>query len=142
MKHFKTYELVDQKTYEEKGEKALELFTPEILEALDGVREFFDEPITVNNWFIGGKFQWRGYRTPEKAKMLGAPNSEHAKGNAFDFDIKGVSAEEARRVIKLNQNDPLLQGIMRLEANVSWVHIDCKPVNSRIYLFKVKRNVM
>jgi hypothetical protein len=136
MQYFKAYELVDRLTYEKMGENALSLFTPEILEALDGVREYFDEPITVNNWFSGGKFQWRGYRTPEKAKMLGSPNSEHAKGNAFDFDIKGISAEEARRVIKLNQNDPLLRGIMRLEANVSWVHIDCKPVNNRIYLFK------
>ena len=130
MRYFKAYELVDRLTYERLGEKALDLFTPEILEALDGVREFFDEPITVNNWISGGRFQWRGYRTPEKAKMLGSPNSEHAKGNAFDFDVKGMTAQEVRQNIILNKDNPLLKD------SVNWVHMDCKPINMRIRLFK------
>jgi hypothetical protein len=88
VKHFQPFELVDRKTYELMGEKALELFTPEILEALEGVREFFDRSIMVNTWYNGGRFQWRGYRTKEHCAMLGSPNSEHGKGNAFDFDIK------------------------------------------------------
>lgn len=139
MKYFKAYELVDKKTYEKMGEEALTLFTPEILIALDGIREYFEEPITVNNWHSGGQFQWRGYRTPAKAKALGSPNSEHAKGNAFDFDIHGMTAQEVRQNIIINKNNPLLQNITRIEANVSWVHIDCKKLvlpKERIYLFK------
>lgn len=139
MKHFYAYELLDKETYTEKGVSALDLFTPEILTALDNVREFFNEPITVNNWMSGGPFQWRGYRTPEKAAELGAPGSEHAKGNAFDFDVKGMTAEEVRQVIILNKDNPLLAGIMRLEANTSWIHMDCKKLvlpQERIYIFK------
>lgn len=159
MKFFKAYELVDRKTYETLGDKAIELFTPEILEALDGVREFFDEPILVNNWHSGGEYQWRGYRTPEKAKQLGSEFSQHAWSevasehngtewkivngkqklvplcNAFDFDVRNMSANEVRQVIRLNKDDPLLSRIMRMEDRVGWVHIDCKPVTKRIYLF-------
>jgi hypothetical protein len=135
MKFFKVYQIVDKKTYDTLGDKAIELFTPEILEAIDGIIEFFDEPIMINNWHEGGQFQWRGYRTPEKAKMLGAPNSEHAKGNAIDCDIRNISANEARQVIRLNKDDHLLSKIMRIEDRVGWLHFDCKPVTKRIYLF-------
>ena len=145
MKYFKTYELVDQKTFETMGENALTLFTPEILIALDNVREFFGEPMTVNNWHEGGPFQWRGYRTFAEADILlhlppgTHPGQEqHAAGNAFDFDVHGMTAEEVRQTIVLNKDNPLLVNITRLEANVSWVHMDAKALvlpQTRIHVF-------
>jgi len=137
VKYFKAYELVDEKTFKEKGETALSLFNPEALQALDDLRDFFGVSIVINTWHSGGEFQWRGYRTPEKAKELGSPNSQHAKGNAFDCDIKGYSAEDARQFILKNKDNPKLKRIMRLEGNVNWVHWDLLQVPDRIHVFKV-----
>lgn len=136
MKHFLVEELVDKKTYQAMGNDALMLFNPAALRALDNLREFFGHPITVNNWHTGGNFQWRGYRTKEKASAFGSPNSEHAKGNAFDCDVEGYTAEEARQKILDNKNNALLVEIMRLEDNVGWLHFDLKPVSKRIRVFK------
>jgi hypothetical protein len=50
-----------------------------------------------------------------------------------------MTADEARKVIKLNQNDPLLKNITRMEDKVSWLHIDAGQIpknKERIYLFK------
>jgi hypothetical protein len=137
-KHFKIHELVDRKTFEEMGESAFTLFDINTLCALDDLREFFALPITVNNWFWGGEFEWRGYRTPLKAIELKAPRSMHRFGRAFDLDIKGVSAEEARKIIMENQDHNLLKIITRLEDGRSWVHFDTKvlpPSVKRIHLF-------
>jgi hypothetical protein len=138
MKYFKIYELVDKKTYAIYGDEAWKFFNPEALIALDDLREFFGCAITVNNWWDNkGTFQWRGYRTPEKAKELGSPHSQHAIGNAFDCDIEDYTAEDARDIIVLNKDDPKLKRIMRLEDKVGWVHLDLLKVTDRIHLFKV-----
>lgn len=137
MKHFITQELVDQKTYEKMGEDALSLFHPNILIALDDLRSFFNASISINDWFLGGKSQWRGYRPTDCP--IGAKNSQHRKGNAFDCTVKGRSAEEARVEILAHQDNELLIHIMRMEDKVSWLHIDGgtpPPGKSRIYLFQ------
>ena len=140
LKYFQVWELVDQKTYEEMGLRALSLFNPKILIALDNVREYFGRHMTVNTWHDGGQFQWRGYRTVEAAKALGSisGHEQHQQGNAFDFDIQGYSANTIRRAIKADQDNPMFEGIMRLEANVPWIHKDGKTLvepEERIYLF-------
>jgi len=134
MKFFELFELVDKKTYETLGNKAWDLFKPEALIMLEGLREFFKCPISCNTWHWGGEFQFRGYRPPSCS--VGAPQSLHKQGMAFDVDIEGLSAEEARLNIMADQNNPLLKNIMRMEKDTNWVHIDCKPVANRIYLFQ------
>ena len=139
MKYFKAYELVDKDTYGKMSEDALSLFNPIALQALDDLREFFGCPIAINDWHSGGNFQWRGWRTPEKAAELGAIHSQHALGNAFDCTIFGLTAFEARTIILANKDKPLLRKITRLEDGVSWVHFDCKELSegiNRIHLFK------
>ena len=135
MRHFQAYELVDRVTFDRMGEGALSLFHPEALRALDDLRDFFGAPVTVNNWQTGGPFEWRGFRTPEKAAELGAPHSRHAVGDAFDCDIDGWTAEMARQQILAYKGDPLLSRIQRLEGGVSWVHFDLMPVADRIHIF-------
>jgi hypothetical protein len=137
MKHFALYELVDRVTYTKWGELAFGLFAPDLLIALDGVRDFFNVPITVNNWYGGGPFQYRGYRGPDCP--VGAENSYHKKGMAADFDVQGLDADVVRGMIMEHQNDPLLEKIQRLEADVNWVHMDVGKVpegKQRIYVFK------
>jgi hypothetical protein len=138
MKHFQAHELVDRATFELLGDKAFDLFVPRALQAADDLREYFDVPITINNWHSGGEFEWRGFRTLQKAAELGAPHSKHALGEAFDCDIYGTTAEEARRRILADKDHALLRLITRLETRVNWLHFDVAELPygvSRIYLF-------
>ena len=137
MKYFKLEELIDQRTFRNFGNTAWQLFTPESLEMLDNFREFIGVPVTVNNWHIGGQFSMRGYRP--SWTDVGAINSPHKKGRAFDCDVEGMTAEEVRQKILENQDNPLLNRIMRVEGLVNWVHMDTNNPpegKKRIYIFK------
>jgi hypothetical protein len=145
MKHFQSYELVDKQTYEEAKFDPFTLFEPDALTALDDLREFFGVPLVCNNWHSGGPFQWRGARTPDKCIELGAPHSAHmadpSKGilcKAFDLDVEGMTAGDARRLIVLAKDTHLVKLIQRLEGGISWVHFDLAAPpkgESRIYTF-------
>jgi hypothetical protein len=136
MKYFKMEEIVDKNTFENFGRSAWPLFPPYSLDMLDNLREFFGVPVIVNNWLEGGQFQFRGYR-PSWCNV-GSSGSYHRKGMAFDCDVEGYTAEEARQKILANQDNELLKLINRMEANTSWLHTDCKPLiypQERIYVF-------
>jgi len=140
-KHFGIFELTDPVMYRCNGDKAFAFFTDEIKKSIDAVRDFFNRPVTVNNWIWGGDFQWRGLRT--HYCTIGSKTSQHRivgdrLCNAFDFDVDGMSAEEVRQEIIKNKDIPSFKYITRLEKDVNWVHMDCKPLDGeeRIYLFK------
>lgn len=133
-KYFRLEELVDPVTFREKGQDAWSLFPDESILMIDGVREFFGLPVTVNNWLWGGELQFRGYRPDWYT--IGAKGSAHRVGKAFDLDVKGWPAQEARRIIMQNKDHSLLRYIQRMERGVDWVHIDTfEPPDERIYLF-------
>lgn len=136
MKFFTLPEIVDRATFLHWGEGAWSLFSPDLLFSLDGIREFFNAPVTINNWFGGGPFQYRGFRGPDCP--VGVEHSYHKKGMAADFDVKGYTTEDARRIILENQDNPLLAKIQRMEGNVGWCHIDLgnpPKGRNRIYVF-------
>lgn len=136
MRHFQLEELVDPKTYRDFGVSAWQLFPTESLIMLDDFREFIGRPVTVNNWHIGGQFSMRGYR-PAWTEV-GAVGSPHKKGQAFDCDVEGMTAEEVRQKILADQGNHLLQYINRVEGEVNWFHMDryLPPQGKgRIYLF-------
>lgn len=132
--HFIIEELVDPETHRLYGERAWQFFDVVALYSLDGIREFFDASVTVNNWIWGGRFTQRGYRGGNT--QIGAVRSQHRNGRAFDCDIKGVSAEDARRQILAHQDAPRLRFITCLETDVSWLHFDCRNIPDRILLVK------
>ena len=134
MKYFRPYEIVDRATYDRFGIASFNLFNPDALQALDDLREFFDVPVVVNNWKTGGPFQWRGFRNPRCPQYRAG--SQHSLGNAFDLDIQGFTAEQARSRIIECKDHLLLHKIMRLEGGVNWVHFDLLHVVNRIYVFK------
>lgn len=55
--------------------------------------------------------------------------SAHILGKAGDFDVAGMTAEEARQAIKNNAN--LLPYPVRLEKGVSWLHMDVRSDDTR-----------
>ena len=150
LRHFKAYELVDRETYEREGDEgSLALIHPDLRDQADNVRDFLGVRITVNNWKIGGPFQWRGLRTPEKAEELGAPQSAHISDptkkilcRAIDFDADGMTADQVRAKILADKDNPLLSKITRMEIGITWVHIDIIPLPpgiERIHLFGKKK---
>lgn len=122
MKYFKIQELVSKEIYDEFGEDSLLQFkSDKALNSLFALRALIGLPITVNNWHIGGQFNNRGLRTQDC--KVGAKNSAHKKGLAFDIDVKGMKAEEVRQFILAHQKE--LPFITRLESDVNWCHFDC-----------------
>ncbi len=63
--------------------------------------------------------------------------SSHLFGKAGDFTVQGMSAQEARnRIIAAAE---LLPCNIRLEGEVSWLHIDVLPqcgIKEKVYVFK------
>jgi len=134
---FRIEELVDKASFASWGEGCWNFFPQESLEMLHGIRMFLDRPVTVNNWLWGGPYQYRGYRGP--GCPIGAPQSYHKRGMAYDFDVKGLTAEDVRKLLVENQDHEWLLPIKRLENKVTWVHADTGTVpagKSRIYLFE------
>lgn len=133
-KYFKIEELVDKATYAKFNEGAWMFFNPQALMSLDGTREFFGVSITVNNWDEGGQFQFRGFRPITYTG--GGTYSQHRFGNAFDCDVKGLSASEVRKRILANKDNELLKFITCIEDDVNWVHLDCRNISDRIRIIK------
>jgi len=79
--------------------------------ALQRVSEHFGKPIVVHCWV----------RPPAYNRQIGgASNSAHLRGNATDFHLPGMTAEQVRKGLKANPK--LYPGTG--ENHVSWVHID------------------
>ena len=140
-KNFTLFELVDKATFDAEGEAAWDHFDKNALSALDDLSDFFSTlkgehvPITCNTWHSGGQFQFRGYRPPTYQPGI-TPGSAHRVGKAFDVDVHGYTAEQARQTILANKDSSLLLRIMRLEADVNWLHLDVMDTGKpRIYIF-------
>ena len=99
-----------------------------MLMMIDGIRQFFGKPVTINNWVFGGEFKLRCYRPGDTT--TGAKWSKHKFGRAADMDISGFTAEQARSVILANHKNPYLSYISVMEAGVNWVHADCRNIIS------------
>jgi hypothetical protein len=61
----------------------------------------------------------------------------HKQGKAVDFDVKGMTADEVRGVLRLNQIELMKLGLTRIETGISWVHIDLKYTGLN-YLYEFK----
>lgn len=139
-KYFKIYELVSPAVYIVHGEDAWKFIDPRLIKTLDFVRELFDVPITINDWWWKGEMTQRGLRenisdivvTKSSQNILYL--SGHVLGMAADFNVKGYTAEEVRKMLVTVQDD--LPYPIRLEDDVLWVHIDMMNIGEeKVYIF-------
>lgn len=114
-KHFNTEELVSKQVFDVIGDDAIKLFDPKALETLEAIREILDVPLICNDWKSGGTRDDCGYR--DKLCTVGASNSAHKEGKAYDLISSKMSAQEMRDIIITNQ-DKLPYNI-RIEDGVS-----------------------
>lgn len=128
--YFDIQELVCRHVYEKYGDNAWQFFDNRLLETLLVIREKLGKPIYVNNWQVGGNVTQRGLRcnvcqlVAEKTRLEKVYVSAHMQGTGIDFDVKGMTALEVRNWIKANQI--LLPYPIRLEQDVTWVHLDMR----------------
>lgn len=122
-RYFNVKELVCNDVYKKFGESSWRFLDEKILHVLLILRrDIFNAPITINN---GSNFTQRGLRcnTCNLVKSKKAPYlSGHVLGKAFDMDIKGYTAAQARTKIK--QNLDKIPYNFRMEDGVNWLHID------------------
>lgn len=127
-KYFKAEELLP------KGVTDTSLLDPKLLQLIDEIRELLGVPCTINDYASGGTRQWCGLRTA--ACTIGAKKSKHREGLAADLHPIGMTAEEARAIIKKAISEGKLKNLGGVENSVSWVHVDCRDrVNGKVKWF-------
>jgi uncharacterized protein YcbK (DUF882 family) len=106
---------------------------PNLLILIDQVRELLDVPCTIN---ANGRTLC-GYR-PKDCK-IGAPKSMHKLGKAADLHPIGMSAEDARVLIRKAVSAGMLPLLGAVEESVSWLHVDCRArINNNVLWFNPK----
>ena len=127
--YFDIMELVCPHVYNAFGDRAWQFIDDKLLETLLVVREdILKVGITVNTYHKNGIYDERGLRCNLCEIVMGKTKantcylSAHVNGAGIDFTARGMSAEMVRVKIKANEN--LLPHSIRLERDVTWVHMD------------------
>ena len=120
-KHFKLEEFTKSMTAIRKGIKneagsgEIKNLTDVCYGVLEPVRAKFEKPVIITS----------GYRSPELCEAIGSKaTSQHAKGQAVDFEIAGVSNLQVALWIQNNTDfDQLILEFWKEgEPNSGWVH--------------------
>ena len=139
-KNFSISELTKSQTAERKGidntpspehQENLKLLCTAILQP---VRDHFSKVVTISS----------GYRSPELCTAIGSKiTSQHAKGQAADFEIFGVSNKALADYIdsELHCDQLILEYWKESDPNSGWVHCSfSEGKNRRQYLRAYKEN--
>lgn len=134
--YFDIDELVCNHTFAKWGEKSWQFLDTDFLHCLLVIRrDILKRPM----WCNGTKKKQRGLRC-NRCEMVKSKSSvylsAHCLGKAGDFDVTGMTAEQARMLIK--QSASLLPSNIRVEEGVSWLHFDVLPqygIKQKVYGF-------
>lgn len=120
---FSTKELVCPHIYARFSESSLDFLDTRLLETLLWIRTNIGKPIFINR----GAATQRGMRC-NMCEMVKSKKyaylSSHVLGMGIDFDVKDMDADDVRAWLKANKDN--LPYNIRLEENVSWVHLDVR----------------
>ena len=100
---------------------------------LQKVRDHYSKVVTVSS----------GYRSPELCVAIGSSqNSQHAKGEAADFEIFGLSNAELCKWIADNlEFDQMILEYHKLdEPNSGWIHCSYKSEDNRKQILRAYRS--
>ena len=135
-KHFKLAELVPLSVINSFHEDLLwNMFDEDILKSIDTIKEKFSKgSISINTYMWNGDRTQSGIRT--KNSKYYSEGSMHSVGKAVDMIFSKYTTDEVREYILANQDE--FPFIRRIEADVSWLHIDTKDTGKKeIITFKV-----
>ena len=99
---------------------------------LQPVRDHFGKPVAISS----------GYRSPELCEAIGSSSkSQHAKGEAADFEIPGV--DNMQLATWINKNTDFDQLILEFyepgDPNSGWVHCSAVKEGSRAQVLKATK---
>ena len=125
MKHFKPFEFLPSELYNKYADAGMRYINPKIPALMDIMREFFNCPITINNWKSGGDRNGSCLRLPNNKDY--SKWSDHSFGNACDFIVSGVDSFTVQDKI-INDTNLSLKlksyGLVSIEDSTSgWTHI-------------------
>ena len=129
-KYFNLSELVCPHILEKYKDNSWMFLTTQILHTLLVLRiEIINKPLIINT----SSAKQRGMRCnmcPMVKEKTTVYESAHCNGTGFDITVVGMSAEELRNKIKEHHHK--LPYPIRLEEDVTWLHIDCyDPCNGK-----------
>jgi len=99
---------------------------------LQPVREHFGKPVMISS----------GYRSPALCEAIGSSaKSQHAQGEAADFEIHGVDNKELATWIAANCDfdQLILEFYDGVDPNSGWIHCSSKMESSRKQTLKAER---
>ena len=138
-KNFNLVELTKSQTAERKGidntpspehQENLKSLCTHVLQP---IRDHFSKVVTVSS----------GYRSPELSAAIGSKStSQHARGEAADFEIFGVSNKELADWIhfNLNYDQLILEYWKESDPNSGWVHCSYTEGNNRRQYLKAYKD--
>ena len=99
---------------------------------LQPVRDHFGKPVVISS----------GYRSPELCEAIGSSSkSQHARGEAADFEIMGV--DNMQLAMWINKNTDFDQLILEFyepgDPNSGWVHCSAVKEGSRAQVLKATK---
>ena len=100
---------------------------------LQPIRDHFSQVVTISS----------GYRSPELCTAIGSKiTSQHAKGEAADFEIFGVSNKELADYINenLDYDQLILEYWKESDPNSGWVHCSYSEGNNRKQYLKAYKD--
>ena len=100
---------------------------------LQPIRDHFSRVVTISS----------GYRSPELCIAIGSKTtSQHAKGEAADFEIFGISNKELADYIhfNLNYDQLILEYWNESDPNSGWVHCSYTDGNNRKQYLKAYKD--
>lgn len=126
--NFRLQEFVTPEVFAAYGASSTWFIQPGLIQLAEFIRGYFGgKSMTINNWVWGGSLKERGYRTPDST--TGSKLSQHKRGAAIDFNIKGISPDEIRTKILGDQKAFIAQGLTAIEDEdyaLTWVHADMR----------------
>lgn len=104
---------------------------PRILAVTQSIRDWLGKPMSINTWYRHGDRNHSGLRLPDSPYW--SAGSAHSYGMAIDA-VGDWDAEDVREAIR--SGELLLPAPVRLERDVTWLHIDVmNPTNEPVLEF-------
>ena len=135
-RNFALYELLPKELYVDE-ETGWDMFDEKLLKTIDAVRDILGIGLTCNNWKFGGKRNYCGARTKDSdVYMYGSYHSVRPDRKVMATDLISPKMTAAKMRQVLVENSSKLPYPVRIEAGVSWLHIDtASVVGYKIYFF-------
>lgn len=146
--NFNLREFVPKETYEKWGNRSIWFIDQRLFSVAELYKSLFlkefkklypdviDVLIIVNNWHVGGPYNFRGYRPPNCTE--GAGESQHRFGRGFDCDViivfkNGIKKEAeyalVHKIIRDNWDQLNRAGLTTVEdvsIAATWLHSDTR----------------